>query len=356
MTTVSNLIRSHFGELGAEQTEAVTANAIGYLFRVRSSLDLTSRIREYFPDAKVADFRRDLQTAYFLRNIKLWIWRVIWLKANPSTASSMMSVYEVESRDVPLLVTAMKHPGLHPLLAEMSEQYISHRLEQYDQLLEETLDGLADYIGRFAWKKLRFLEKSGFITLPDIRADLKLNALFALRLQYPKVASRLHLENVAKRAIHNHGMNMISTYTSQSRQHLRQEADGAFTAIKVSIDSAPVGGYLSYHNQSTDLNGSTLLDGSPCSGSSTVIDRLSVQKALGKLKGDRRRFAELLKGQYDADFSAWLQLQGRSDNDELFDQRLARDRVNSYVTLAAQYLGITSDSANSIINEMRASL
>lgn len=353
MNSIDTLLNQHFGSQAPECTDAIVAAAVGYLLRVRSSVQLTAAIRESIPDAHVVDFRKDLQTAYFLRNLKLWIWRVVTRGYSPRLARTMMDTYDVLDDDIEIARVVHHNPQLLADVQLQGQHYRGHRLAQYDEIMESILHELHSHISRFAWRRLRFISKNGYMSMDDIITDLKMYGLYSMRLQYPKVQSRLHLVNVCKNSVRNFGMNMIASFTTKSRQHMRQEDDGSFSAVKVSIDSVNHDNFLTYHNHTSDITGASSEDGNGAAG---VLDRISVTRVMEGLAGPRREFLELLLGHHNEGFSEWLQSIGYMENDELLDVLLEEDDVNSYISLAAEFVGISEYRANTILNEMRQNL
>lgn len=353
MNSIEQLVSKHYGAIPEKHLENINAVSLGYLFRVCTATDLTKVLRGALgTDVKVIDFRRDLQNGYFLKNVKLWIWRIVKQQHSPKKAARIMVRYGIQPEDMTLARVAMKHPVLSKKLRNLSARYRGHTLRQYESVLAQCLEDVHGYCTRFAIRKLRFLTFGGHMSHEDLVLELKYYAIYGMLLQYPVVETRLHLTNVGKRAAHNFGINLIQQQTTQGRGHLRQEKDGSFTTVKVSRD-ASADGYLHHINQTADITGNSDNAGERAPD---FYDRVTVNTLLARHGGKKRVFLTLLTGHYDKKFSKYLNKQDLPDNDLLMERLIRQDTVNKYVDLVADFLDVSPYQTQVFMNQLRQAL
>ena len=242
----------------------------------------------------------------------------------------------------------------HDKLNTFTSLYRCHKPKVYDKHLTDVLQQLHGYTNRFIWAKLRFLTMGSETTVDDLFMELQYYALYAIMRQYPKVESKLHLVNIAKRAIHNFGINIIHHNTTRGRAVWDYNEEGqALNLIKSSynmmFDSS------AYKTQAvSSINGSTE---EPYEDEQDKLNlKLSVLKVVNAQQGKRRRLLELLTGTYDVNFSSYLKGQGLKDNDEFFDFLERKDKLDTYIEHISNFLGVSTYKTHVFLNTVRDQL
>jgi len=325
--------------------------SLAYLLKIVTAQELTETIQAMLGrDIPCASYRKDLQSGYYLKNVKLWIWRCTIKNLTHLAATKVRKAYGVDPADHALYQTLVDSE-YHPKLLALSKTYKkSHTLKQFDRLLLSILDEITPYIKRFAYKKLNFITFGNeAIDQDDLHAELTCYALKGILTQYPKADNRLHLTNIAKGAVHNLGINLITTYTSKGRKALIANNDGTFSSVVASRDSTE-GGQLHADGVSVGLAGD-LLD----SHADNSLDVMSVQTLTAEATGFKADILNLLSGNYCAEFSQFLG-GNQKDNDEFFDDCLNRGKMGQYIGAMADYMDTTPYKIHCVMNEVRAAL
>jgi hypothetical protein len=137
---------------------------------------------------------------------------------------------------------------------------------------------------------------------------------------------------VAKAAIHNCGMNLIKHHTAPGRQRLQRTADGVFEAKHVAYDSLA---HVAVDNEEHD----------------DLKDKLVSLVSLAEKKGmrqDVQRFLLCCAGQYDKEFSEFLEV----DNTELIE-RISYQR---YMKKALKHFSFTEMQVQKLFAKLRTQL
>lgn len=83
------------------------------------------------------------------------------------------------------------------------------------------------FVGKFVYRKLRFIASSNNLQLTDLEQDLLVKGIQVYYSHYP-FGSDLYLENLVKRSIVNQGNRKILYYTAKCRARNIQDEDGNF--------------------------------------------------------------------------------------------------------------------------------
>lgn len=354
MNSISQLVDRHYPGATVSQRRHITLMGVGYVLNVMTSREFTYEVRNVLEqNVNVIDLRRDLQIGYYMRNVKLWLW-YCWTNKVPREKSyNIMKHFGVEEHDK-ILYRIMRYNEFHHAeLNKLSLKYKSHKPAVYDKHITETLSSLHGYTHRFIWAKLRFLTMGSETTVDDLFMELQYYALYAMMKQYPKVDDKLHLVNIAKRAIHNFGINLIHHHTTQGRAVWDYNEEGQATNLVKSSYDMMFDSAAYEDSVVSSINGSE----EPYADEQDKLDNsISVSKVLDQHKGKRRKFLELLTGTYDPKFSGFLHKQGLKDNDELFDSLSKRDKLDHYIDHASRFLGVSTYKTHVFLNEVRSQL
>jgi len=114
--------------------------------------------------------------------------------------------------------------------------------EEMREKCSQVLKDIDKFCMWHAYKKLRFIATSNNLSLEDLAFELKVKAVscFYYKTVY---LSNAHALNTVKRAVFNHGLNLIDFYTAKKRQRLVKTEQG-FTNL-VQTDVASIDGVTS---------------------------------------------------------------------------------------------------------------
>jgi len=344
------------------QRRAVTAVLL-YLFRGIKSRELTRRLEDLLGEGiSVREFRAELGVqGYILKNIKTWLYysyvhNAYWTRQQATRTSQE---FEVKSRDTELARYLKRSKDLRRALPPYTDRYKALPLRGINAATERVVKEVDIYTRKFVTKKMRFLARSYGIDLEDLVMDLLLRGIQSLLLMYPCVDSRLHSTNIAKRSIHNHGVNLILKHTSKSRNNLIRNDDGTFSSLKVSLDMLRDSLRVV---ESDDFLVSTLT-GSQQSfrdRAFTIEDALTARSLLAGYGGKKRRFLELLTGTHDARFTDWLQekkmVRKGVTNEQYFERLLGCGRLHRYIRYCLRSLDVPQRTGLAFLQELRVRL
>lgn len=278
---------------------------------------------------------------YLHLNLKTWVFYCIKNGLKPKQAKLQMRHFDVKYSDYEVLCSIMKDKDSRELF-EKFDKYKAHTLTRYKQLLADTFSKCEYYAVRFVNTKLVFLTMGSFLTKEDLTSELMMKAYDALLLQYPCIESKLHHENICRRAIHNFGLNTLYFYNGKGRANLMNNGDGTFTTT-------------SYHYQGVQLedsNNSDVVLDYHTSSSDESDKGISLDQLLKQYSGKERRFINMLAGNYDIKFSKYLSKRNMLPNDELYD----KVKFDKYLDLVCDHLEISGYKAQTLMTNIRNQL
>jgi hypothetical protein len=308
--------------LGLRPSEmAMTGGAVfAYLFHRIDQRELIQFVGDKEKEERILDVVR--RKGYVLRDCKLYAWAAY--RSRFGYPKPNIKDYGIDREDAAFLSKLN--------LNHLSSNFEAYTLEDFKALVEGTVKSPAmdAHIGKFISKKLLFLTRSYGVKRSDLESDMQAAALRAVYMHYPRFETLLHFTNVAKSAIHNTGISLITYYTSPARQRLFVNQNGAFEASHVSVDhvsslEAPPS-YMQHTKESLE-----------------VLANLSE-----KIRPDVQRFLLCCAGHYDEGFSDFLE----SDN-SLAVEAMAYSR---YVTKARKYFNFTEVQVNHLFQKLRLHL
>ena len=109
------------------------------------------------------------------------------------------------------------------------EKYSALTLQKYEKEIEEILEKVDVYTNVFIYRKLRFIYQNidNSLTHEDLKTELLYQGIKNVFTVYPVIDNRLHALNICKRAVQNHGLNLISRMTCLKRVNTIQLEDGS---------------------------------------------------------------------------------------------------------------------------------
>jgi hypothetical protein len=291
-----------------------------YLFHRITQRELVAIIDDKEKEERILEVVR--RKGYVLRDCKLYAWAAY--RARFGYPKPSIKEFGVTRRDAAFLSRLN--------LGHLSIDFESYNLEDFKALVEGTVKSptMDAYIGRFISKKMLFLTRSYGVKRSDLESDMLSGALRAVYMHFPRFESLLHFTNVAKAAIHNTGMSLITYHTSPARQRLFINESGGFEATHVDVDvmssvEAPQQ-YMAHAKESLEV----------------------LVKLAHKMRPDVQRFLLCCAGHYDEGFSDYLET----------DNSLAVDSMaySRYLGKARKYFEFSETQVQKLFEKLKMHL
>lgn len=286
-----------------------------YVFNVIDKRALNKALGK--EEAAIAN--RLLTNGFFLKNCKLYVYDLL----KYGSAQQDYSTFGLSKRDAILLRQCTFY------LRDVDTSWPSMTLAQLDACVNQlTSKSFDTYIGKFITKKLRFLTMFSFhLSRHDLKTDMICSAITAIYMTYPRFESKLHITNIAKHAIHNAGIGLISYHTKSCRNQMVKDDAGVFECRTRDIHDVVIP-IIDQKDQETDVK--------------------SLKHLTNCMNATGQRLIKIASGQYDSEFSAYL----NKDNED-YAQRCQYD---TYLKKARDFLGVSQEEMTVFLNEVRAQL
>jgi len=353
-STLDHLLLFHYPQysnLKAGDKHSLSCAVLMYIFRGISSAELTKEIRYYFGKVPVQDFRAALMhNGYLLRNVKAYLLYCTKRDAYHcyNDARHLAEFYKIRKRDISLAYYLILSPSLRQLLLRYAKQYSCLSLRRIERNLNHITKEVEVYTKKFVKRKLRFIYTSSpSVEEQDLVNELLSKGVQSVLTMYPCIESMQHAINIAKRSIHNHGINLILKSTSKSRNVLTQDKEGHFLRTMVSYDAGESNAFseiLSMHRQ-VDVSVEA----------EQLELHLSVKHLLERCSPKKAKLIQLLMGGYCPDFTYWLQNEKGMlvDNVSYYNRLVGKNNVLTYVDTAMDFLGVSKVKGHQFIDELR---
>ena len=359
-------LRSHFlsyPDLDYHEKYHLVCGVLLYLFRGISSVELTYILKDYLgQNISVLVFRRVLLgTGYILRNIKGYLYTLAVKGAFTSRKNALPVArsFHVREEDIILGKYINSCDSLQRLLLDYYNErgYKCLSFRYFTRALNQIAEGTQDYTAKFVYRKLRFVYQSNGMEAADFTNDFIAKGIQSVLVMYPCVDGRLHALNIAKQAIHNHGINTILKYTSKSRQTLRKELDGCFSSRKISLDllqSSRLSNGDSYIANGLDGHIEMLDYRSQVNRDKQELE-IAVNQLMRGVSSKQRKAMRLLMGEYCPRFSHWLHTEKKikMDNVDYYHRLLGRDSLHLFVNNAFIFLGVGPEEGEAFLQKLR---
>jgi len=218
-------------------------------------------------------------------------------------------------------------------LVTIPKKYLAYTQKQMEDTLSFiTASDMESYIGKFAYRKHKFLVDSFGYSFEDIIQRLRGAALYAAYRQYPFFNPKTpgHVIAVAKIAVRNSGQNLIQENTTQSRQRLD-------TDNKAMYETFGDADTIQNHPELNSLS-------EPDTFMNESMQALA--KLEHKMTPRAKRFLLIMSGQHDAEFSTYL---GR-------DNSTAAERMEfeQYSKKVRKFFSTSGRSVEKLFSRIRA--
>ncbi len=345
MGTAFNSTRevSNTQKLSTNQKSVLYGGIMMYAFKALPHQSVTKNYNEAgIANAQqhVLKLRRDLQSnGCLLRDAKAYAFQ----KAKYGSAKGK---YDLDASDKRLIASAMSWGTFAKYMQQtVKEGWGASSPEDISYLIGRALHNkeIREYVNKFAYKKLSFLESYG-MSLESAKSDMTSWAVYALLRAYPKWASAGHMLAIAKTAIHNRGINIIHEAITESRQSIRKLNDGTYESLILqwedlpTTDEADAGAFLANNHLAVGLNGSRNEDYEQ----RFALREITMNTAF---KPKQRKFIKLLMGELDNEFSEYI---GQCNSDAADKWTFER-----YFTKVIQFLKIPREAAQEFLRSLR---
>ena len=332
------------------QKELMVAS-IGYMLKVDDASSLSSTYRKMNTRLGVMDFRRNLQAnGFWIRNLKLWLW---WTVCGEGKFKKSAPKFGIDGENFSAAEVMLGSKPLMGKLRKLSQTYEAHDLGTYNRMYSDALNGAKKYAASFAYRKMRFLTwGNAHVDLNDLEQELLYCGLLGAQKQYPKLESELHLLNIFKRCIHNHGINIIKYHTAKSRVNLTRNGDGSFSSTLISRHaSESENGYVSTENQLVGPSGQMLAHGEDFKVNDKVhtltsINRMGTDTDLGWA-------LHVLSGMVnDRNFSMFL----GEDHNDMRRSMVRENNLRGFMVRMGQFLGMNEHDTLKLQKQVKSKL
>lgn len=269
-------------------------------------------------------WNRVVVSGYVLVNCKLYVYARHCAKRQGRRVSA--AAYGITPEDAKML--ALVAPTW------VKKKYKSMSLADYTKaecwVFSDPVLDMKTYIGKFISKKLIFLCRHYGLTREQVEGTLVDAAMYAMRKQYPRFESELHMVNVCKTAIHNAGMSLIQYWTRGKRNALINEDDGTHSAVHVELTTAQYMQNLGTLDPQDDAHAQTL----QC-----------LRAAESNMGPRAKAFLSLARGQFDSGFTLFI---GINNEDAAHEWNYQK-----YLASICKYLHVTADQATQFMAFLR---
>ena len=339
MTTAERMELSSFNFITdtfpTENHKYLRAVAVAYAFGIVKFVDLRNALQRIGWE----DDRPSVLSKQFKNDRVLNKTAKVYLMLVASGDSSAARKVPLSNKDKTQLRAVLSYPTIGRRVAALAHNHKVWTEGELDRRVAAVLThpNFTNYLKRFTFRKHRFLAAHGQ-QLDDIESQIIEFCVHSLYRSYPNFTDMMHMLNVAKRSARHHGINIIYDNTRQKRNvYLGQDQAGRQTMMVVSYDDPNVQTFLDSQSRGTADQSAPEIESAE---RSMCFDSLG-----SKLRSGQQRFLKLVRGQYDAEFSAWLG--ERNDvmiHEWSFDQTLAT---------VCDYLGVTKKAASRFVTTLR---
>lgn len=323
MTTLSD-----YWLLPKKDKDKVLQTSVNYLFRFINTKEFKTNLAKLNLDKKeIIKSQRSITTKGVLtKDLKLYL---LQKAAGIKTLEigELRKIYHVLEADQ---LSKIKKLSKNSILCK----------KELDSLILRALDACKPYVAKFVRKKMTFLIKTGRHDYAEICSQLLLEGLQSLLFMYPRFESELHAINILKHSIKNIGQNYIETHTRQKRNDY---ADAH--TLRVNSIYVP------------DTNNLITMDNEDdCTENINEVSQLEVDvsEILTKSSGSNLAAIKLLMGEYDKDFTDYLNNNSvtKHSNDLYFEQC----NTERYIAYVFKYLNFSKDEGASLLKVLRKKL
>lgn len=333
---LSSLFFRHFPSLWVNLSKKDRRRALmytlQYLFRYIGSSELSVALHGLLGSVSLEEFRYELtHKERDILTLKTWIFN--------NDRRSLQDVPEDFAKRNHLLKNLiLEDESFSCYLDSLRLNYKFRSYSRIHQFIDERWKDALTFTRKFIYRKHRFLIQNNSVVKEELEIDLMLEGIRAIVLMYPKIHSYKHMFSIWKRAIHNSGINVISKYTTKSRQSILQfnnEFKGRIYSYESLIEEKGEKevGFISAED----------------SFERDVAFKHLLLKIAPTVK--RKRAVYLLMGEYDEEFSSYIKNKGYTikENDAWFSM----SRIVQYKKAVREFLKFSSRKFDRFIESIK---
>jgi len=353
-----------YAKLTSEQKNILAKATLGYMLNIYRFTDMVQLLRRFIPVPEIRELRRNVLVADFrtVLALKLVIIRAlakqikgerpqVGREIKLANQSIMDNTFKFTPKlllsDKALFYNLANMELLQPLLIMLQNSPIDsipsvrHVIDNCAQLI----NSLQGFIARFAYRKHRFIMTSQQMQPHDIIAELIFKATGTYYYCVP-FKTELHITNIIKRAIHNHGMFLIKYWNQKENSRLLFDPK---TEQWTNL--------IQTYGSSDDSNiKQTIVSISRDIGLDNLMRQeraISLQEYLRKADPLVITVIQLLATEENIQFTKYVQQLTRNPtfiNNENIYQNIGR---NKYIRCVAKFVQIPNSQMQQIIQDMR---
>lgn len=349
-------INPEFANLSGAKQQRWTHLMLSVMFRHMSYKELLATSREEYPGLQVkATWRATLADGYLMKNVKAWIFYCVKHSLRGAGAEQAARSFGVQTPELTLRYLSQ---GLRQHVQGLAQKYPALTVQQLDKHVVNIYRGIQDWLGKFVYRKMRFVYQQQGLTAHDLEAQIFDKGLHALYMTYPRISSALHAMNIVKAAAHNQGINLIKGQTHACRSRLVKGADNTFSSRVVSLHSVQE----TLELQTPDLHSvlemgidvSRIFNRYRLRGQPPVDPKSLMLNGTATPLSKKQLLMLLLMGYEDPQFNTWLK--NTCHINSTSSEYLDRARTTRFLELALRYLQVDEAAGTRFVKNLRSQL
>lgn len=341
-SNIPNLIRQqlssvlNFNTLDDLKSQLMEKAILGYVLNVYDFNEFYHTVKDFISWKHAQDIKQKCFESYEFLKLKIAIYKIIEDNLNrKSDIKLYFKKAELNKSDYLIYEDLRSMEELY-LKCKKKARKIEMDIEIPNNVRKncnELMGNIDGYIKRFVNAKHHFIVKSQGISAEDISNDLRLRAVSTYYHVYPFKPSDAMI-GMVKRAIHNHGINLIEYYTTKKRGRIINiEGSGVFESNIHSLDIS-------------DDNGSAIID-TLDSGFTyeSIMINTSISNIMKNSKSKERKIMKLLLRCNSKSFISFVnnKLNKKWDSTKQISTNISNDQ---YLNLIQEYMGMDTRSFN----------
>ena len=273
----------------------------------------------------------------YVFRLKIWLFWAFKRQLTRSARNRLAKEWGIHPSDIRGVSVFTEKTTNH--LYHLASKYRAFTPSEFDGVLARVSADTRTWLRKFTYKKLRFIVESQGMDFHDLEAELLYQGIKGVYMMYPVMDSYLHAVNIAKRVMHNQGMNLIKHYTTPKKTRYIVGSDGLHQARVVSMETKDAIDALETYELQELSEAQTL--------------HFDVHLVIRSPSTKMGSLLTLLTGAYDAEFTDWLNHCGYKldTNEELYSMGAAP--MKRYIELVFAYLSIPKDLGLSYLDAIR---
>lgn len=293
-----------------------------------------------------------MENSYFLLNIKFFAFNMLMRTKRKDTINRYALNFEVEPRDVELIVSSITGSFRRDVLENRRFDDITLEMvdigsiEKVREEFNSFYTDLKNHARFKVYKKLRFLINSENLEFSDFQNDLMFNAVCAYYKMVPTTKTMLHRVNYLRSSINNRATNIISERTADKRRRMDNEGTDDFGAYKFALNCVSEN-QLNVNSESGEEIGLESIGG-VVELDTRILDELNMEGMLRTYgtTDTRRRIIQIMYGEYEPRFSRYLANRGVIKGGEDCSDFVHRNQLKTIVRRLSDHLHVQEYKLN----------